>query len=888
MTQKTTQWIYGFGDGWAEGNASMKDLLGGKGANLAQMCSLKIPVPSGFTITTEACIYCLANDNEWPQGLRAQINDGLKRVEQIQSLQFGSADKPLLLSVRSGSRYSMPGMMDTILNLGLNDETVEALAKNSGDQRFAWDCYRRFIQMYANVVLSVDHAHFEDALELMKEEKDLTQDTELSADDLVALVGQYKEIVIAKTGAPFPMDVHKQLDQAITAVFHSWNSGRAKAYRKINNIPDDLGTAVNIQAMVFGNMGSDSATGVAFTRDPATGENAVCGEYLINAQGEDVVAGIRTPHYMTKAARLKARVESQSMEEALPDIYKKLVEHFEALEKYYKDMQDIEFTVERGKLWILQTRIGKRTAAAMIKIAVDMVAEGLIDERTALLRAQTSQLNQLIHPTIDPDAPKTIITSGLPASPGAATGCVQFDSEAAERVASTGRTVILVRAETSPEDIQGMHAASGILTARGGMTSHAAVVTRGMGRPCVVGAGSLLIDKKERLFRCGDYCIKEGDIITINGATGDVILGEVPMIEPHLGSDFEQLMKWADRVRRMQVRVNAETPGDCKVARNFGAEGIGLCRTEHMFFNPDRIMAVRKMILASDTSERREALKTLLPFQRQDFIGIFDSMKGLPCTIRLLDPPLHEFLPQRQSDIIELAQHLNITEKQLRQRLAALHEYNPMLGHRGCRLGITYPEIYEMQVQAILEAALEFNEGEAFPEIMIPLVTNRQELATIRKIIDSKAQDIFEAAGRKVAYQVGTMIELPRAALVADELAQDAKFFSFGTNDLTQTALGISRDDSARFLQAYIEQKIYDNDPFASLDTSGVGQLVAIAVEKGRAVNPNIKIGICGEHGGDPDSIAFFEKVGLDYISCSPWRLPIARLAAAQTRLLQE
>jgi pyruvate,orthophosphate dikinase len=816
------------------------------------------------------------------------VTAALGHVEATVGKRFGDAGDPLLVSVRSGARVSMPGMMDTVLNLGLNDATVEGLAASSGDARFAWDSYRRFIQMYSDVVLGLDHGLFEEALEIAKEDKGFYNDTEMAAEDWQALVGEYKGIVEQELGHAFPQDVTEQLWGAIRAVFDSWDSDRAKVYRRLNDIPGDWGTAVNVQAMVFGNMGETSATGVAFTRDPATGARAYYGEYLINAQGEDVVAGIRTPQYLTRAAREAAGAKPLSMEEALPDAYAELARVFDLLELHYKDMQDIEFTVERGKLWMLQTRSGKRTAKAALKMAVDMVAEGLIDEREAVRRVDPMALDQLLHPTLDPRAERNVLTTGLPASPGAAAGKIVLDADTAEQWAGRGEKVILVRVETSPEDIHGMHAAQGILTARGGMTSHAAVVARGMGRPCVSGAGQVSIDRNTRTLRIGTTELKEGDAITLDGATGQVMLGIVPTVEPELAGDFGTLMVWADKLRRMKVRTNAETPDDCRMARQFGAEGIGLCRTEHMFFEASRILLVRQMILADSEAGRRRALDQLLPEQRADFTAIFEVMAGLPCTIRLLDPPLHEFLPHADEDFVELADATGLGVDHLKRRAAELHEFNPMLGHRGCRLGITYPEIYEMQVRAIFEAvcAVKASSGEApLPEIMIPLIATKRELAILRALVDRVAEAVFAEAGTRVDYLVGTMIELPRAALMAGEIAEEGEFFSFGTNDLTQTTLGVSRDDAARFLSVYVEKGIFPRDPFVSLDIEGVGQLVELAAERGRKTRPDIKLGICGEHGGDPASIAFCESVGLDYVSASPYRVPIARLAAAQAAL---
>lgn len=867
-----------------------KTVTGGKGANLAEMASIGLPVPPGFTITTEECVQYLAGNAEFSDALKAAVADALAQVESTVGKKFGDTGGagPLLVSVRSGARVSMPGMMDTVLNLGLNDATVEALAATSGDARFAWDSYRRFIQMYGDVVLGIDHGLFEEALEIAKEDKGFYADTEMTSEDWQALVKEYKGIVEAELGKPFPQDVHEQLWGAIRAVFDSWDSDRAKVYRRLNDIPGDWGTAVNVQAMVFGNMGDTSATGVAFTRDPATGERAYYGEYLINAQGEDVVAGIRTPQYLTKAAREAAGAKPLSMEEAMPEAYTELARVFDLLELHYKDMQDIEFTVERGKLWMLQTRSGKRTAKAALKMAVDMVAEGLIDEREAVRRVDPMALDQLLHPTLDPDAPRHVLTTGLPASPGAAAGKIVLDADTAESWAGRGEKVILVRVETSPEDIHGMHAAQGILTARGGMTSHAAVVARGMGRPCVSGASGVSIDRASRTLRIGSTELKEGDAITLDGATGQVMLGIVPTVEPELAGDFATLMVWADGLRRMRVRTNAETPDDCRMARQFGAEGIGLCRTEHMFFEASRISAVRQMILADNEAGRRKALALLLPEQRADFTAIFEVMAGLPCTIRLLDPPLHEFLPHAEEEFAELADASGVGVDHLKRRAAELHEFNPMLGHRGCRLGITYPEIYEMQARAIFEAvcAVKQASGEApLPEIMIPLVATKRELAILKALVDRVAEEVFAEQGTRVDYLVGTMIELPRAALMAGEIAEEGAFFSFGTNDLTQTTLGVSRDDAGRFLAPYVDKGIFPRDPFVSIDIEGVGQLVELAAERGRATRPDIKLGICGEHGGDPASIAFCEKVRLDYVSASPYRVPIARLAAAQAAL---
>jgi pyruvate, orthophosphate dikinase len=882
--------VYPFGGGAKSGDPRARDktVVGGKGANLAEMAAIGLPVPPGFTITTEVCTAYLAGGAQFDEALRAEVAEALTHIEQAVGKRFGDPADPLLVSVRSGARVSMPGMMDTVLNLGLNDTTVEGLARASGDARFAWDSYRRFIQMYADVVLGLDHHLFEDALEIAKEDKGFYSDTEMECEDWQALVAEYLAIVQKELGAAFPQDVTEQLWGAIAAVFDSWDSERAKVYRRLNDIPGDWGTAVNVQAMVFGNMGDSSATGVAFTRDPATGERVYYGEWLANAQGEDVVAGIRTPQYLTRAAREKAGAKPLSMEEAMPETFAELARVFDLLEAHYRDMQDIEFTVERGRLWMLQTRSGKRTAAAALKMAVDMTGEGLIDEAEAIRRIDPMALDQLLHPTLDPGAPRDVIGSGLPASPGAASGAVVLDADTAERRAALGEAVILVRTETSPEDIHGMHAAKGVLTARGGMTSHAAVVARGMGRPCVSGASGLSIDLAARRLRLGGRELKEGDLITLDGSTGEIMAGEVATIEPELVGDFAVLMGWADRHRRMKVRANAETPADCRLARQFGAEGVGLCRTEHMFFDAQRITAVRQMILAEDAAERGAALARLLPEQRADFREIFAIMAPLPVTIRLLDPPLHEFLPHGEDDFAGLADAMGIGVETLKRRARELHEFNPMLGHRGCRLGITFPDIYAMQVRAIFEAACEVAEASGaapVPELMIPLVATRRELEIMKALVDSTAETVFAERGRRIEYQVGTMIELPRAALVAGEIAEVGEFFSFGTNDLTQTTLGLSRDDAGRFMGAYVDSGIFARDPFVTLDIEGVGQLVSLAAERGRATRPAIKLGICGEHGGDPASIRFCETLGLDYVSASPYRVPIARLAAAQAAL---
>ncbi len=883
-----TKWVYTFGDGKADGRAEMKNLLGGKGANLAEMSHLGLPVPPGFTITTEVCTYFYDHGKTYPDTLTGDVRAAVADVGAKVGALFGDAGNPLLVSVRSGARASMPGMMDTVLNLGLNDETVLGLAKQAGDERFAYDSYRRFIQMYSDVVLGVGHHHFEEILEIHKEEKGYTLDTDLTPDDLKALIGEYKKKVAAKLGKPFPTDVNEQLWGAIGAVFGSWRNARAETYRRLNDIPESWGTAVNVQAMVFGNMGETSATGVAFTRNPSTGTAEIYGEYLINAQGEDVVAGIRTPQYLSKAARLAAGDSKPSMEESLPEVYAQLVDVFHRLERHYRDMQDIEFTVQRGKLWMLQTRSGKRTAKAALKIAVELANEGLIDRETAIGRVDPQMLDQLLHPTLDPKAARDVLTRGLPASPGAASGIISFTADDAEKLAKEGRKVILVRAETSPEDIHGMHAAQGILTSRGGMTSHAAVVARGMGRPCVSGAGALKIDAQALTLSVAGKVLKRGDVITIDGATGEVMLGEVPTVQPELSGDFSTLMGWADGVRRLKVRANAETPLDAETARRFGAEGIGLCRTEHMFFDADRILAVREMILAGDKKGREAALAKLLPVQRGDFVKLFEIMAGLPVTIRLLDPPLHEFLPHTEEELAEVAAAAGVPVSVIKSRANELAEANPMLGHRGCRLGITYPEIYEMQARAIFEAAVEVGAkagSTVVPEIMIPLVATKAELDILKGKVAAIAEAVAKESGKELPYLVGTMIELPRAALRAGEIAEAAEFFSFGTNDLTQTTFGISRDDAAHFLDDYIRAGIFQKDPFVSIDEDGVGELVKLAAERGRKTRAKLKLGICGEHGGDPASIAFVDKVGLDYVSCSPYRVPIARLAAAQAAL---
>jgi pyruvate,orthophosphate dikinase len=879
-----TKWVYNFGAGVNDGNAGLKNLLGGKGANLAEMASIDLPVPPGFTITTEVCTAFYDNGKKYPDDLKAQVDAALARIEAAVERKFGDGDAPLLVSVRSGARVSMPGMMDTVLNLGLNDVTVKGLATASGDARFAWDSYRRFIQMYGSVVLGVDHHRFEEIIETAKLDADVIEDTALSTADWQRVVEDYKTMVADATGNPFPQDPADQLWGAIGAVFGSWMNPRANVYRRLHDIPANWGTAVNVQAMVFGNMGDDCATGVCFTRDPSTGLNEFYGEYLVNAQGEDVVAGIRTPRPLSKAY---AKPGETSMEEALPEAYAELNKVRDTLEKHYKDMQDIEFTVQQNKLYMLQTRTGKRSAAASLRIAVEMAESGLIDRDTAIMRVNPASLDQLLHPTLDPKATPSLFARGLPASPGAASGAVVFSADEAELRSQKGDSVILVRIETSPEDIHGMHAARGILTTRGGMTSHAAVVARGMGRPCVAGAGGISVDYGAQTLSASGTVIRAGDILTIDGATGEVFAGAVKMIEPQLSGEFGTLMGWADEARRLKVRANAETPLDADTARKFGAQGIGLCRTEHMFFDPARIGAVRQMIMANDEAGRRAALAKLLPFQREDFTALFKIMEGLPVTIRLLDPPLHEFLPHGEAELAEVAQALGMDAAAIHNRAAELSETNPMLGHRGCRLGVSYPEIYEMQARAIFEAAIEIAKTGAapVPEIMIPLVGIKRELDITRAQIENVATAVFAETGTTIEYSIGTMIELPRAALTADAIAQAADFFSFGTNDLTQTVFGLSRDDAGKFLPHYVEQGILPKDPFVSIDIEGVGRLVRIAAEKGRATKPDIKLGICGEHGGDPASIAFCESVGLDYVSCSPYRVPVARLAAAQAAI---
>jgi pyruvate,orthophosphate dikinase len=882
------KWVYSFGDGKAEGGAKDKNLLGGKGANLAEMSSLGIPVPAGFTISTDVCTYYYANNRTYPNDLSEQVESALSQVEGIMAAKFGATEGPLLLvSVRSGARASMPGMMDTVLNLGLNDQTVLNLARNTGDERFAYDSYRRFIQMFSNVVLGVSSHHFEHILEGHKEKQGKHFDVELTAEDWKVLVGAYKNEVMKHLGKPFPQEPKEQLWDAIGAVFGSWMNKRAITYRKLNSLPDHWGTAVNVQAMVFGNMGEDSATGVCFSRNPSTGENLFYGEYLVNAQGEDVVAGIRTPQPLSIAEKKAISSNLPAMEEVLPMLYRELVGFRDRLEHHYHDMQDMEFTVQKGKLWMLQTRNGKRTAQAALRIAVEMCEEGLIDKTEAVKRVEPAQLDQLLHPMIDPKAKKEVLGKGLPASPGAASGQIVFSAEDAEAWAKGGKKVILARIETSPEDIGGMHVAQGILTTRGGMTSHAAVVARGMGTPCVAGAGDLRIDYSAKTLTAGSVVLEEGDTITIDGSTGQVLKGEVPKIQPELTGNFGKLMEWVDGIRTLKVRANAETPLDASTARNFGCEGIGLCRTEHMFFDPQRIIHVREMIVANTVDERRTALDKLLPYQRDDFVKLFTIMAGLPVTVRLLDPPLHEFLPHTEADMAEVAKAAGKDVAAVKAKASQLHEANPMLGHRGCRLGITYPEIYEMQCRAIFEAVAEVKmKGETvLPEVMLPLIATKAEFDRLAEMVHRVATEVMDKTGAKFEYMVGTMIELPRAALIAGKIAEGAQFFSFGTNDLTQTTYGLSRDDAGNFLVPYQELGVIPNDPFVTLDQEGVGELVRTACERGRKTRPDIKLGICGEHGGDPQSVHFCHNVGLNYVSCSPYRVPIARLAAAQAAL---
>ena len=888
------KFVYNFGAKKADGNAGMKLLLGGKGANLAEMSGLGIPVPPGFTISTEVCSSYYDNDGQYTDEVKAQVDAGMKHIEEIMGAKFGDAENPLLVSVRSGAPASMPGMMDTVLNLGLNDTTIQGLIKKAGNERFGWDSYRRFLQMYGDVVMGLkpdskeEEDPFEIIIEEIKEEAGVELDTDLTADNMKEMVARFKAEIKKRTGREFPTDPGEQLWGSISAVFGSWNNQRAITYRKLNNIPPDWGTAVNVQAMVFGNMGDDCATGVAFTRDPATGKNLFYGEYLVNAQGEDVVAGIRTPQPVNE--KTKSDPSQKTLQEVMPEPYKELEEIYLKLEQHYKEMQDIEFTIQEGRLWMLQTRTGKRTSAAAVRIACEMVDEGLIDEETAVMRVDPEQLDQLLHPTFDPKAEKNVIAKGLPASPGAATGRIVFHADDAEDWAAKGEDVILVRIETSPEDIGGMNVAKGILTARGGMTSHAAVVARGMGTCCVAGCGDIKVDYKAKTMTCGGTVYEEGAWISLDGSAGEVITGKVDTITPELSGNFGKLMSWADKFRKLGVRTNSDTPHDSTVARNFGAEGIGLCRTEHMFFEGDRIIAVREMILADDEAGRRAALAKLLPYQRDDFYGIFKAMHDLPVTIRTLDPPLHEFLPHDADNQKEMADQMGITVEEVKAKVEALHEFNPMLGHRGCRLGITYPEITEMQGRAIIEAACQLKkEGvNVLPEIMIPLIGTKAELANQKAVVVEVADKVQEEMGIKVDYLVGTMIEIPRAALTADEVAEEAQFFSFGTNDLTQMAFGYSRDDAGTFLKEYDDKGILPDDPFQTLDQTGVGQLVEIAVQKGRSVKPDLKIGICGEHGGDPRSVGFCHRVGMNYVSCSPFRVPIARLAAAQEAIREK
>ena len=885
------KWVYAFGNGKADGTAEMKELLGGKGANLAEMSNLGLPVPPGLTITTDVCQAYYENDRKVPDGVTVQVKEAVSEIGKIVGASFGDGSNPLLVSVRSGAPVSMPGMMDTVLNLGLNDETVLGLAAKANDKRFAYDSYRRFIQMYSDVVLGVDHHYFEEILETYKNLNDFNSDTDLSAEDWIDIVAQYKECVQQQLDRPFPQDTNEQLWGAINAVFGSWQNSRAITYRRLNNIPAHWGTAVNVQAMVFGNMGDDSATGVAFTRNPSTGENRLYGEFLLNAQGEDVVAGIRTPQNLTEEARIEAKDDAPSLEALMPKTFAEFKAICDKLEGHYRDMQDIEFTVQNGILWMLQTRSGKRTTEAALKIAVEMADEGLISQKEAVLRVEPKALDQLLHPTLDPNAEKIVLTKGLPASPGAASGKIVFNSDEAEQLKNNDQKVILVRVETSPEDIHGMHAAAGILTARGGMTSHAAVVARGMGRPCVSGAGTLRIDYNAETLSVADQVFQKGDLLTIDGATGEVMKGEVPMRQPELSGSFAKLMSWADEARSLKIRTNADTPHDAKVARDFGAEGIGLCRTEHMFFDEERILAVREMILSEDEAGRRKALDKLLPMQRGDFESLFEIMSGLPVTIRLLDPPLHEFLPHGAEEVASVAQAMGVDVAELQKRVDDLSEFNPMLGHRGCRLAVTYPEITEMQARAIFEAAIsaaEKTSSAVEPEVMIPLVATKGEFDFLAARIRAVADKVMEETGKKFEYTIGTMIELPRACLCADEIAEAAEFFSFGTNDLTQTTLGISRDDAGRFLTDYVRHEFIPEDPFVSVDQDGVGQLVKLGFEKGRQVRSDLKTGVCGEHGGDPKSVEFFHGVGLDYVSCSPFRVPIARLAAAQAALKSE
>jgi pyruvate, orthophosphate dikinase len=885
--QIAPKWVFTFGAGRADGSAADRDRLGGKGAYLAEMSRLGLPVPPGFTISAELCSVYYELGGKLPEELKPMVSAALDEVGRIVGARFGDVQNPLLVSVRSGSRASMPGMMDTVLNLGLNDQTVEGLAARSGDRRFAYDTYRRFIQMYADVVLGLDHELFEEILENYRGLKGFEYDTELGAEDWAEIVSRFKNLVETELGAPFPQDIHAQLWGAIAAVFGSWQNARAIAYRRLHDIPDDWGTAVTIQTMVFGNMGERSATGVVFTRNPSTGANELYGEFLVNAQGEDVVAGLRTPEPLTEAARRASNAKRPSLEGLMPGVFAELKAACAKLEAHFHDIQDIEFTVQDGKLFMLQTRSGKRSTQAALKIAVDMAEEGLITREQAVTSINADQLDQLLHPTLDPQAERTVLAKGLPASPGAASGELVFDADEAVHLKAQGHTVILARVETSPEDVQGMHAAVGILTTRGGMTSHAAVVARGMGRPCVVGASSVSIDLERETLQAGGALLQKGDIITIDGSTGQIINGRVPMREPELSEDFNRLMRWADGFRRMKVRANADTPADARQALAFGAEGIGLCRTEHMFFEESRILAMREMILAEDQEGRRKALTKLLPAQRKDFVELFEIMAGLPVTIRLLDPPLHEFLPHGDEIIGEVAAEMGVSIARLRRRIAALSEFNPMLGQRGARLLVSYPEIVEMQARAIFEAAIEAGKAlhdRVIPEIMVPLVATKGELDLVKERIAQVARAVEKERGTNVAYSVGTMVELPRACLKAGEIGKSAEFFSFGTNDLTQTTFGLSRDDAGRFLGEYAEKGIVQHDPFVTLDEA-VGELMQIAVDRGRAVKPDLKMGICGEHGGDPETIEFCERIKLSYVSCSPYRVPVARLAAAQAAL---
>ena len=882
------KFIFNFSNKKPKKNFNAKNVLGSKGANLAEMEKLGLPVPPGFTISTKVCDLFYKNKKKLPSFIIKLIKKELKLIEKASKKKFGDLNNPLLVSVRSGAKVSMPGMMDTILNLGLNDKTVLALINKTSNPRFVQDSYRRFIQMYGSVVLNIKSYHFEELIENYKLTKGVIADTDLDENDWSGLINNFKDLIKKETKKDFPQDVLEQLYGAISAVFLSWESKRAKVYRRLHHISEDWGTAVNIQSMVFGNMGKDSATGVVFTRNPSTGEKFLFGEYLINAQGEDIVAGTRTPQHITKKARIKDGVKEPSMEESMTKVYLQLKKILFRLEKHYKDMQDVEFTVENNKLWMLQTRSGKRTAKSAIKIAVDMVKEKLISKKEAVLRIDPNTLDTLLHPTLDKKVNKKIIASGLPASPGAASGKVVFSADEAERLNEMMQNSILVRIETSPEDIHGMHAAKGILTSRGGMTSHAAVVARGMGRPCVSGSTEINIDYVNKIFRAGDVTVKEGDIITIDGSSGEIISGEVPTVKPEMSGDFSKLMSWADSFRKLKVRTNSETPVDTKTAREFGAEGIGLCRTEHMFFDEERIVSVRQMILSKTTEDREEALKKLLPYQKNDFVEIFKIMNGLPVTVRLLDPPLHEFLPKTDKDIDDIAKELNLTEKDIKFRIVELHEQNPMLGHRGCRLGISFPEIYHMQCEAIFEALAECKKQKVklvIPEIMIPLISTATEIKILRNLVEKTAKEVQKKHSIKIKYYVGTMIELPRAALRAKDIAKFADFFSFGTNDLTQTTFGISRDDSGKFLNDYVENKIFNKDPFVSIDERGVGELIKIAAERGRMQKRSLKLGICGEHGGDPSSVEFCARIGLNYVSCSPYRVPVARLAAAQAYL---